>query len=148
MAYPKSSPESVAGESNLADNQDVKLLSLPLIEKNSTYVVSDIDGDSVPDTQDNCVKESNANQDDVDGNGRGDACDDFDRDGLINVKDNCLNEPNRNQRDIDNDGIGDACDKEESRITERFPWLPWVGIGFAAAVLIVLLALSTKQLRE
>ena len=138
----------VSGDSDLASNQDVQQLPAPRLKQNPTYVISDIDGDGTPDVRDNCVKEPNADQADVDGNGRGDVCDDFDRDGLINIKDNCPNDPNRDQRDTDSDGLGDACDIEESRITERYPWLPWVGIGFAAAVLVTLLALASKSLRE
>ena len=49
---------------------------------------------------------------------------------VVNSQDNCVNEPNRNQRDTDSDGIGDVCDQEESRITEKYPWIPWLGIGF------------------
>jgi len=103
-----------------------------------------VDSDGVPDIRDNCVSVSNSDQQDINNNGRGDACDDFDQDGIINSKDNCPDNPNRDQRDTDSDGVGDVCDKEESRITERYPWIPWVGIGFAAVVLIVLLVLTAR----
>ena len=82
----------------------------------------------------------------MDGNGRGDACDDFDRDGVINSKDNCPNNPNRNQLDTDGDGIGDVCDREESRVTERYPWLPWLGIGFVALVLLGLFVMVAREM--
>ena len=85
---------------------------------------------------DNCISTINPDQIDVNRNGRGDACDDFDQDGLINTRDNCPNIPNRNQIDTDGDKIGDVCDNEESRTTEKYPWLPWVGIGFAGLVLV------------
>ena len=94
---------------------------------------------------DNCVREPNPEQEDIDGNERGDACDDWDRDGYINSKDNCVNDPNRNQRDVDHDGLGDACDEEESRFTEANPWIPWVGMGGAAFVLIILFTLVAKM---
>lgn len=111
---------------------------------NPIYRISDIDKDGIPDLSDNCVTIANGDQKDVDQNGRGDACDDFDRDGVINNEDNCVNLPNADQRDIDDDKIGDVCDKEEGRITERYPWLPWAGIVFAALVLIILFALTAR----
>ena len=53
----------------------------------------------------------NPNQEDSDGDGIGDICDD-DRDGddIANDIDNCPDTPNPNQEDSDGDGIGDACD--------------------------------------
>jgi hypothetical protein len=72
-------------------------------------------------------------------------CDDFDRDGVMNSADNCPEDTNRNQSDVDADGIGDVCDPEESRITERYAWLPWVGIGLAGIVLVVLFVVALKM---
>ncbi|MBI4224339.1 MAG: thrombospondin type 3 repeat-containing protein [Deltaproteobacteria bacterium] len=52
----------------------------------------------------------NPGQEDSDGDGTGDTCEeDADRDGLNNRDDNCPTVPNPNQRDSDGDGIGDAC---------------------------------------
>lgn len=132
---------------NLVLSKDVLKISAVSSQRNLNYIIADIDGDGIPDIQDNCVSVANSDQQDVNNNGRGDVCDDFDQDGLVNLKDNCLNNPNRDQRDTDGDGIGDVCDKEESRITERHAWIPWVGIGFAALVLITLLALTAKSTR-
>ena len=130
---------------NLATDQGVKkIASLPTIA-NPLFAPADVDGDKVIDINDNCVSVSNTDQKDVDGNGRGDACDDFDRDGLINAKDNCTDQPNANQVDTDGDKIGDVCDPDESRLTEKYPLLPWLGIGFAGLVIIVLFALSFKR---
>jgi hypothetical protein len=103
---------------------------------NERYQASDADRDGIQDSFDNCVLVSNPNQVDINQNGRGDDCDDFDRDGVSNTVDNCINLPNANQSDEDYDGIGDMCDKEESRFTERLPWVPWVGMGIAGAVLV------------
>ncbi|MBI2098647.1 MAG: thrombospondin type 3 repeat-containing protein [Candidatus Wildermuthbacteria bacterium] len=129
---------------NLADNQGVLNLPSPPSQTNVYYKQADVDADGVPDILDNCVATSNTDQADVNSNGRGDACDDFDRDGIINSQDNCPSDPNRGQTDVDADGIGDACDMEESRLTERYKWLPWIGIAFAALTLIVLFALTAR----
>jgi len=139
-------PTKEAG--NLSTAENVRNISASTHEKNDAYVISDIDADTVADMQDNCVDIANADQKDIDGNGRGDACDDFDGDGIINIKDNCPNNPNRNQADTDSDDTGDVCDNEESRITERNPWLPWAGMGFAAAVLILLTTYTLRQKEE
>jgi hypothetical protein len=122
------------------------ILQLPLYQSipNVRYIPADVDLDGIRDTLDNCVEVSNIDQVDINRNGRGDACDDFDRDGRMNNEDNCINIPNTNQLDEDGDGIGDACDTEESRFTERNPWVPWVGMGTAAVVLIVLFTLVAR----
>ncbi|MFA6354084.1 MAG: thrombospondin type 3 repeat-containing protein [Candidatus Paceibacterota bacterium] len=132
---------------NLISAKDVALVSATPVQNNPNYIISDIDGDGVPDIRDNCISVANPDQLDTNSNGRGDVCDDFDQDGITNPKDNCPNNPNKDQKDTDSDGIGDVCDKEESRITERYTWIPWVGIGFAAAVLVVLLILTAKSAR-
>ena len=130
---------------NLALNEDVLVLPLPSPNANPQYRMADIDGDGMADVRDNCVDVPNRDQKDVNGNGRGDACDDFDRDGIINSNDNCPDDTNRAQADTDGDGTGDACDEQESRLTERLPWLPWVGIGAAALVVIVLLIMTARM---
>ena len=129
---------------NLSLTKDV-LVVHAFPQNNALYIIADVDGDGVPDIRDNCVFVANSDQQDINSNGRGDTCDDFDQDGLINSKDNCPDNPNRDQKDEDSDGIGDLCDTEESRITERYTWIPWVGIGFAALVLIILFALTAKS---
>lgn len=134
------------GESgNLANAKDVLLVESIPTQINSYYVIADIDDDGVADINDNCVSLSNPDQQDVNNNGRGDVCDDFDQDSLINEKDNCPNNPNRDQIDTDSDGIGDVCDEEESRITEQHKWIPWIGIGFAGLVLIILFVLTARS---
>ncbi len=137
--------ETPVGEAgNLAFVQDVLVVTPSSAKVNPDYKMADIDNDGVPDAKDNCVDVNNPDQLDVNNNKRGDACEDFDHDGVINAYDNCPNVPNMNQRDVDGDKIGDACDKVESRITERYPWIPWIGIGFAAAVLVVLFVLTVR----
>ncbi|MEM7258255.1 MAG: carboxypeptidase regulatory-like domain-containing protein, partial [Pseudomonadota bacterium] len=83
-----------------------------------TLVSSDSDGDSVPDSGDNCPYIANNDQADTDGDGAGDVCDavladDPDLDG-VGVEDNCPTDPNASQLDTDADGIGDECDPEDN----------------------------------
>jgi len=115
---------------------------------NPEYQPVDSDADGVPDLSDNCVSVSNSDQKDSDGNGRGDACEDYDRDGVLNAKDNCPEIPNASQVDTDKDGIGDACDSVDNRITERMPWLPWVGIGIAGIVVFGLFIIVLNHRKE
>lgn len=133
---------STGGVSLTSDTGVVKI-GTGQLEENKLFRPADTDGDGVYDIDDNCVKVFNPDQEDLDGNGQGDVCDDFDRDGIITTEDNCPLDPNSNQRDTDGDGTGDACDFEEDRLTERSPWIPWVGMGIAGAVLVGLLLMST-----
>lgn len=123
----------------------VRFVSWQSASENPLYRPADVDEDGVPDRSDNCVHEKNADQTDIDQNGRGDTCDDFDRDGIMNKTDNCPDDPNYAQTDIDADEKGDACDTEESRFTEAHKWVPWAGMGAAALVLLVLVALTVQS---
>lgn len=82
---------------------------------NGKFRGNDEDGDGVRNNKDNCPWVFNPDQEDLDNDGVGDACDDFidvdtDQDGVIDAKDNCRTTPNPDQKDTDSDGIGDICD--------------------------------------
>ena len=135
----------VSESGDLQNDKDILKVSLGKRENNPLYTKADTDGDGVVDELDNCVNVKNPEQIDIDGNKKGDKCDDFDKDGVINDKDNCPNHPNYKQIDTDGDNIGDVCDGEESRITEKFPWLPLAGMGIVALVVAVLFVITLKK---
>ncbi len=137
------------GEMGNLNNNDGVITLLPgTIKTNVSYIASDMDKDGIEDINDNCVYNPNFDQKDIDGNGRGDVCDDFDKDGVINSKDNCVDLPNYNQADVDADGLGDVCDGVESRITEKYVWLPWAGMGLAGLVVAGLFVLTALSMRK
>ncbi len=59
-----------------------------ILKSVTTMSLPDSDADAVPDLQDNCPQASNSGQEDVDGDGLGNACDpDRDNDGRLNASD-------------------------------------------------------------
>ncbi|MEW6002584.1 MAG: thrombospondin type 3 repeat-containing protein, partial [Nitrospirota bacterium] len=81
---------------------------------------------------DNCPDSHNIGQEDLDGDGRGDMCDqDDDGDTVIDASDNCLNVVNSGQEDSDSDDMGDACDNCPDRYNKGWPDRDNDGIGDA-----------------
>lgn len=136
--------QEVGERPNLFGNKDIVIGTLRDMRANPQYRPADQDKDGVIDQNDNCPGTINADQADIDTNGRGDVCDDYDRDGVINTVDNCINAPNYNQDDIDRDGIGDTCDPEESRVTEKYPVIVWIALGVAVLIFVGLFFVALR----
>jgi hypothetical protein len=80
-------------------------------KKSNERVVFEL-GDGFLDPEDNCPGVYNPTQEDGNGDGVGNACEDFDEDGIANAFDNCPTVTNSRQRDQDGDGFGDVCDSK------------------------------------
>lgn len=111
-----SDPHGVAGKQFYGPTSIVPSGSAICINFQANYM--DPDGDMIPYFTDNCPLVDNINQEDMDGDNIGDACDvcpedaenDMDGDSICGNIDNCPAIANATQEDTDEDGIGDACD--------------------------------------
>ena len=88
-------PDPHTGETEVIELATIKTGNVAMA------AVSDLDGDGVLDSADNCIVVPNPGQEDLlDGDGVGDACD------------NCQLVANANQRDSNADGFGNICDAD------------------------------------
>lgn len=77
----------------------------------NTDTWSDVDADGLDDRADRCPDDYDPDQDDIDDDFLGDACDeDRDGDGVLDDVDLCPGVADTDQPDGDADGVGDACD--------------------------------------
>jgi hypothetical protein len=143
-------PQIKTSEAGILQGEDLEVIALVLGESapNPVFKEPDDDNDGVVNLIDNCVSDKNSDQADIDDNGRGDVCEDDDGDGIINSKDNCPQHPNYNQVDTDSDSLGDACDTEESRLTEKNPWIVWGAMGLAALIVFVIVIQTVKTSKK
>jgi hypothetical protein len=82
----------------------------------ATGAGGDLDGDGIPDSSDNCIDRSNADQLDVDGDGYGNPCDfDYNNNGVVDLVDvggliDALGDVSATQYDNDGNGVPDLVD--------------------------------------
>lgn len=94
--------DNASFDTGTIDNWSIEICGIPQ---------PDADGDTIPDSSDNCPNTANADQSDIDGDGIGDICDDdIDNDTILNADDNCPEIANTDQADGNGNGIGDVCD--------------------------------------
>jgi hypothetical protein len=130
---------------NFNIDKSVEIIQPDSEKSNPLYKKADADNDGVLDGADNCPITANTNQEDIDKNGKGDACEDFDHDGIINADDNCPSVANHNQADEDLDGIGDKCDGVESRVMEKYKRIKKNVLNL---VFVIVAGLIAKTLKE
>lgn len=143
---PSFGQENFSPQTSLPLNTDTQtpLFDLPESSPYAGYN-NDYDADGLTDTQDLCPRTVDAQNLDVDNNGRGDVCEDPDQDGFMSHKDNCPYIYNPAQKDSDQDGEGDDCDGVENRFTENQDFLLYVVFGLAILLLGYLVVKSLKK---
>lgn len=113
---PQTEPDGVLGHYGNFKDASGNAYVWAVTDVDQRYAVGftiDRDDDGVPNSNDNCVNVTNADQANHDTDTLGDACDsDDDGDGISDSNDNCPLVANADQADIDLDGIGDICDAD------------------------------------
>ncbi|MCK6546740.1 thrombospondin type 3 repeat-containing protein [Myxococcota bacterium] len=104
--------QSVATSVVLHDDGDGDGLGAPGIAQ--TFCTATPPAGWVADATDNCPEDTNATQENLDGDAEGDVCDaDDDGDGIDDVSDDCPRVANATQENLDGDAEGDACDADD-----------------------------------
>jgi len=110
---PQTEPDGVLGHYGNFTDGSGNAYVWAVTDVDQRYAVGftiDRDDDGVPNSDDNCVNVTNADQSNHDSDSLGDACDsDDDNDGVLDADDNCPLVANADQADLDGDGIGDVC---------------------------------------
>lgn len=135
---------SCSGSGPGCDSSDHRLVWLDL------EIISDSDGDTIPDDVDNCVSQANSSQSDIERDGLGDICDpDDDNDLMDDVweNQNQLNALDPSDALLDNDGDGKTNLEEFllntdpnfnealfSGSDEDIPFVPFWALGLLAAL--------------
>jgi hypothetical protein len=88
----------------------IRVANVPSTKDSDTDCGGKAKPDGWIDSEDNCPNVYNPLQEDGNGDGVGDACEDYDGDGVVNACDNCPTVTNSRQRDSDGNGTGDVCD--------------------------------------
>jgi len=106
--------DATSGDNRVVLTQPRDCVRFAAITVEGTIGVVDADQDGILDSADNCPLAANADQEDTDGDGQGDACDaDDDADGVADTADTCTLSPNPGQENNDGDGEGDVCDTDD-----------------------------------
>jgi len=113
---PRMAPDGVLGHYGNYSDTSGNLYVWAVMDRNSKYAVGltvDRDNDGVANADDNCVDLANSDQNNLDNDSNGDACDsDDDNDTVADANDNCPLASNEDQSDFDDDGYGDVCDAD------------------------------------
>ena len=94
-------------------SNDTIYTALSAVSASGSNLDNDMDSDSdgVIDELDNCVNDSNPDQENTDNDSEGNVCDpDDDNDGVLDSPDNCPLVANADQLDSNGNGTGDACE--------------------------------------
>jgi len=98
---------------SLQNSVDYNIVGYIKVYLKNEIVAIDTDGDTIPDSTDNCPNTANTNQLDTDNDGIGDVCDDDDdNDGVLDINDSCPNVAGTANGcpDADGDGVRDSED--------------------------------------
>ncbi len=145
FTQPSFGQERISGISTqgLRTDNNTPVFDLPQAQKNEGYN-PDFDLDGINDLQDLCPKVADETNADIDGNQRGDVCEDPDQDYYFSHKDNCPFVYNPDQKDSDADGLGDKCDESDDRTTEKDDLL--ITISFIVMVLALIFLITKSAL--